>query len=84
MKDYFEAQGEVDIHGTRDVFRLAFRRGLIEDGETWMEMIQSRTLTMHTYNEIVAKEVVEKIYQKYFQKFQELRVKMESLIEGTS
>ena len=49
IKDYFEAQGETDIHGSRDAFRLAFRRGLIEDGKTWMDMIKSRTLTSHTY-----------------------------------
>ncbi|MDQ6959947.1 MAG: nucleotidyltransferase substrate binding protein, partial [Mariprofundaceae bacterium] len=50
VKDYFESQGETAILGGRDAFRLAFRRGLIEDGETWMDMIKSRTLSVHTYN----------------------------------
>jgi len=36
IKDYFESQAETNIHGSRDAFRLAFKRGLIEDGETWM------------------------------------------------
>ncbi len=30
IKDYFENQGETGIHGSRDAFRLAFRRGLVE------------------------------------------------------
>ncbi len=61
LKDYFEGQGETDIHGSRDAIRLAFRRGLIEAGERWMEMIESRTLTGHTYQEEVATDISDKI-----------------------
>jgi nucleotidyltransferase substrate binding protein (TIGR01987 family) len=69
IKDYFENQGETGIHGSRDAFRLAFRRGLIENGKVWMDMIKSRMLTTHTYNEDVADEVVRDITQKYFDAF---------------
>jgi len=34
LKDYFEAQGETALYGSRDVFRLGFKRGLLEAGET--------------------------------------------------
>ena len=81
LKDYFEHQGETGIHGSRDAFRLAFKRGLIEDGETWMDMIESRALTTHTYNEDVAKAIADKIFNSYFSEFQTLRTKMESLRE---
>jgi len=84
LKDYFERQGETDIHGSRDAFRLAFRYGLIEDGETWMDMIESRTLTAHTYNEDIAKDIADKIFNRYFPEFQALQTKMESLTEGAS
>jgi nucleotidyltransferase substrate binding protein (TIGR01987 family) len=79
LKDYFEAQGESDLHGSRDVVRLAFKRGLIEDGETWMDMIRSRTLTSHTYNENVAKKIAADIVNRYFNEFVTLRTKMETL-----
>ncbi len=69
IKDYFEAQGETTIRGSRDAFRLAFQRGLIEDGETWMAMIQSRILTSHTYNEELAEEIATAIVEKYFPQF---------------
>ncbi|MEI7674046.1 MAG: nucleotidyltransferase substrate binding protein [Deltaproteobacteria bacterium] len=78
LKDYFELQGETDIHGSRDVFRLAFKRGLIEDGETWMDMITSRTLTSHTYNEDVAEKIAADIVNRYFSEFVWLQTKMES------
>ena len=57
IKDYYEYQGETTIQGSRDAFRLAFRRGLIEDGEGWMNMIESRKKTTHTYNEEMADDM---------------------------
>ncbi len=81
IKDYFEFQGETGIYGSRDAYRLAFRRGLIEDGETWMEMIQSRILTSHTYNQEIADKVAADIVNKYFPEFVTLKTKMESLKE---
>ncbi|MFQ5597737.1 MAG: nucleotidyltransferase substrate binding protein [Nitrospiria bacterium] len=83
VKDYFESQGETDILGSRDAFRLAFKRGLIENGETWMEMIQSRTQTTHTYNEAVAKKIAADIVNPYFIEFEKLCYKMEALKEKT-
>ena len=79
IKDYFEAQGETDIHGSRDAFRLAFRRGLIEDGKTWMDMIKSRTLTSHTYNEDLAEEISTAIVNRYFSEFVALLTKLQNL-----
>ncbi len=49
MKDYFESQGETSIYGSKDTFRLAFKRGLITEGEIWMDLVKSRVLTSHTY-----------------------------------
>ncbi|MDE3088502.1 MAG: nucleotidyltransferase substrate binding protein [Chloroflexota bacterium] len=79
LKDYFEAQGETNLYGSRDVFRLAFKRGLIEEGETWMDMIRSRTLTSHTYNEDIAEKIAAEIVNRYFSEFVTLRTKMELL-----
>jgi len=76
IKDFFEAQGETGIHGSRDAFRLAFRRGLIKNGKTWMDMINSRTLTTHTYNEDVAEEISTAIAQKYYPEFIAFRTKL--------
>ena len=33
IKDFYQYQGVTDIQGSRDAFRLAFERGLINDGE---------------------------------------------------
>ncbi|MEI8038133.1 MAG: nucleotidyltransferase substrate binding protein [Verrucomicrobiota bacterium] len=84
LKDFFEAQGETEILGSRDAFRLAFKRGLVEDGETWMEMIKSRALTSHTYNEEIAQQIVHNILTAYFAEFVRLRVRLEALSQQAS
>ncbi len=79
MKDYFEYQGNTNITGSRDATREAFNKGLIEDGEGWMEMIASRNKSSHTYNESVAKEIREKIFKTYYHLFIDLKNKMLNL-----
>jgi nucleotidyltransferase substrate binding protein (TIGR01987 family) len=59
IRDYFEYQGNNAIIGSRDASREAFQKGLIVDGEGWMEMIKSRNQTSHTYNDKIAQEIVE-------------------------
>jgi len=70
MKDYFAWQGNVSITGSRDAAREAFQKGLIEDGEGWMEMIRSRNLTSHTYQQKIADEIVGHVVSRYFALFE--------------
>ena len=66
MKDWFDYQGNNDISGSRDATREAFRMGLIQDGETWMEMIKSRNQSSHTYNLETAMEIAKAIEERYW------------------
>ena len=79
MKDYFAYQGNTAITGSRDAAREAFNKGLVEDGEGWMEMIQSRNQTAHTYNERVAAEIATRITSRYRRLFRQLLERMEEL-----
>ena len=81
LKDYLsEYGGLVDLIGSRDTTREAFKRGLIEKGELWMEMIKSRNLSSHTYNEDTAKGLL-KIIPEYFVEFEKLVAKFTKLKE---
>jgi len=77
IRDFYRSKGEVDIQGSRDAFRLAFERGLIEDGQVFMNMIKSRHLSSHTYNEETADEIYQDIVNHYFFAFQELMVRLQ-------
>jgi nucleotidyltransferase substrate binding protein (TIGR01987 family) len=78
IKDFYEEQGETGIQGSKDAFRLALTRGLITKGQIWMEMIENRKLTVHTYQEDMAAKTAQLIKEKYFPSFIELRDNLES------
>lgn len=79
MKDYLRYQGLVEIFGSRDASREAFRLGLISDGDIWMEMIASRNRTTHTYNLAVAQEIAERIVGQYHPLFTAFLARMRQL-----
>ena len=83
LKDFFEDQGESQVRGSRYAFRLAFKRGLVEEGEVWMDMIKSRALTTHTYNEATAKAIAQSIREEFFPQFVKLRKRLEILSRQT-
>ncbi|MEL6138060.1 MAG: nucleotidyltransferase substrate binding protein [Cyanobacteria bacterium J06626_18] len=79
LKDYLGYQGTQNIYGSRDATRIAFNRGLIEDGESWMEMIKDRNQTSHTYNQDTAASIANNVRLRYFPAFESLRETMEEI-----
>ncbi|MBI3761084.1 MAG: nucleotidyltransferase substrate binding protein [Chloroflexi bacterium] len=79
LKDFLEGRGVQNLYGSKDTTREAFKTGLIENGETWMEMINSRNLTSHTYDEATAAQIVAAIREAYFAEFEALRIKLDEL-----
>jgi nucleotidyltransferase substrate binding protein (TIGR01987 family) len=82
MKDYAEYQGLQNVNGSRDAIREAFQMNLIQDGQVWMDMIQSRNKTSHTYNQETADEIYTKILQQYFPAFIDFEKLMENKRSG--
>lgn len=73
LKDYLENKGIVPIIGSKDACRVGFKNGLIQSGKIWMNMIESRNLTSHTYNLDIANSVVDDILQRYYPEFEALK-----------
>jgi nucleotidyltransferase substrate binding protein (TIGR01987 family) len=82
LKDYLEYQGILNMAGSRDVIREAYRANLIVNGEQWMNMLTSRNLTSHSYNEDTADEIAYSVINVYFNLFKELQSKFENLRSG--
>lgn len=82
LRDYLRDKGNGDIHGSRDATREAFKLELIRDGETWMDMINDRNRTSHTYNQATADEIAHNIRVRFFPLFLSLRDKMEEKADG--
>lgn len=71
MKDYLESAG-YSVEGPRDALKKAFQIGLITNGHQWIDGLDDRNLTVHTYDEETALIVDKKIHNDYFPLFKEL------------
>ncbi|HEY5893719.1 MAG TPA: nucleotidyltransferase substrate binding protein [Chthoniobacterales bacterium] len=70
LKDFLEFHGTTNLYGSKDATREAFAKGLIEEGDAWMAMIQSRNQTSHTYNADTANEITKAILSSYVKEFE--------------
>ena len=65
LKDYMSELGETAKH-PREVIKTAYQVGLIEDGHTWIEMLDKRNELAHTYNDEQAAAAVKLIKDVYY------------------
>lgn len=79
VKDFLSHKGSA-VKYPRDVLKEGFSTGLLRQGETWMEMLDSRNLMAHTYRTKDSEYVFEQITTKYVQVFDELRETLKSKI----
>jgi nucleotidyltransferase substrate binding protein (TIGR01987 family) len=82
LRDFLRYQGVVtQMIGSRDTTREAFSSGIIRSGDIWMEMIKSRNLTSHTYNEDTANAIFSRIVVDFLPLFLELEATFQQQIE---
>lgn len=77
MKDYLEFQGYV-VKTPRETIKQAYQSELIADGHTWLEALSRRNLTTHTYDEEVARKLINDIRNQFLPVMTEL---YETLLE---
>jgi nucleotidyltransferase substrate binding protein (TIGR01987 family) len=78
MKEYLEEQGFQEMRSPRDAIKKAFEAGLITDGHTWLQALQNRNLTSHTYDEATADKVVDEIETTYYPLLRSIYIKLNS------
>lgn len=69
LKDFLEEQGVSDLFGSKNVVREAFNVGLISNGEIWLDMIKTRNLTSHIYDESEILKLLDVILESYIDVF---------------
>ena len=45
------------IGSPREIIQLAFKQGIISDGDAWIQMMLSRNLLSHMYDESTSREI---------------------------
>ena len=81
LKDYLKFQGIVEIVGSKDASRVAFKNELIENGDHWMDMIKARNLTSHTYDPATAQQIVQDVQDKFYPAFKAMAKKFTTLYD---
>ena len=56
----------------REAIQTAYQRRLIDDEETWLQILKDQNLTVHTYNQDFAKERAGRIRTRYVKAFGKL------------
>lgn len=56
IQDHARKEG-LDCHSPRSCLKTAFKLGLIEYDDVWLEMLEDRNQTVHPYKEALADEV---------------------------
>lgn len=64
LKDYFE-QEMLIVNSPRETIKLAFKQGIIEDGHVYLEILNARNLTTHTYDDKLSNKMIEDIKGTY-------------------
>lgn len=76
MQDYLKYQGVTELAEPRNITRIAFQNGLIEDGDNWIAMLGSRNLTLHTYDSAILTDIFRTIIEVYLPLFTQFEQRM--------
>ena len=61
----------------REIIKAGYKFNFISDENIWLEMLRKRNTAIHVYDESIALELVELIFDKYFSAFINLREELE-------
>jgi nucleotidyltransferase substrate binding protein (TIGR01987 family) len=75
VKDYYLEQSGVVLSAVtpRQVIKDAFAARILDDGQTWIDMIDRRNLISHTYDAAKFEEPVDVIHGRYLAAFAQVR-----------
>ena len=76
MKAFLAYEG-IEVNSPRSAIRAAFQTELIVDAESWLDMLEKRNLSSHTYDEETANEIYRHVAQNYIDLFDALRLTVE-------
>lgn len=71
-REFLISEGYVDLNSPKTVMKQAFADNIITDEKTWLELLYSRNLTSHIYDEFTASDIFTNIKDKYLSLFKQL------------
>ena len=71
MKEILENSGYAEgaTGSPRTILKTAYKAGMINDEELWLEALVSRNNSSHAYNESIALDIINQTKGKYYEMF---------------
>ena len=77
LQDYFaEVEGYTDIKGPRTVIKQAIQNQLVPDGHGWLQLLASRNLLSHVYDEAESRQILDRVQDTYLALLQQLNQRL--------
>ena len=67
MKDYL-IEADIEVNFPREVLKTAFSYEIISDGDTWIDILEKRSLMSHTYDKKNSELAYNPIKNEYFER----------------
>ena len=81
MQDYFTEAGYLDAKGPRNVIKRAAENDLINDGYSWLQMLENRNELNHTYDEAKSRQILDRVVHDHLPLLVELESSLILLAE---
>ena len=78
LKTYLEEIHGVIVKSPKETLRAAYQQGIIEFDNAWIEYVDLRNETVHTYNELLAEKTYETL-PSFLKLLQVLNAKLQSI-----
>ncbi|MCS5422940.1 MULTISPECIES: nucleotidyltransferase substrate binding protein [Psychrilyobacter] len=66
MKYFLNSEGLTEAKAPKSTIRAGFNNEVIKNAKLWIDMIEDRNLTTHTYSQSTSDEIYEKIIHSYY------------------
>ena len=70
MKYFLNSEGLTEAKAPRSTIRAGFNNEIIQNAKLWIDMIEDRNLTTHTYSQSTSDEIYEKIVNSYYKELE--------------
>lgn len=71
-REFLISEGYVDLNSPKAVLKQAYANNIIDDEKAWLELLYSRNLTSHIYDDCTASDIFINIKDKYLLLFKQL------------
>ena len=73
LKEYMENVGFSDFtQGPKGVLKFALKNGIIDDEQTYSDMLTDRNSTTHIYDEKLASQIFENVKERYLKAIEDV------------